>query len=378
MLFKKIRCFLKREPILCVSFVLAACSCLFVAPDAQYLAYFDLRTLILLFSLMTIVAGLQSLGIFERLARRLMANVRTRRQVYFILVGLCFFSSMAVTNDVALITFVPFGLMVLKMLRMDDEALPLVAYQTVAANLGSMLTPIGNPQNLYLYSISGMAAGRFMRLMLPLTLLSALALAALLLCRKDAPVGVSEELPPAAPQPGRRGRLALYLLLFAMSILVVLRVLQPRFLFPCVLLCVLIADRQTLLRVDYALLATFACFFVFIGNVGRIAAVRAALQAILAGREMAVAFFTSQAISNVPAALLLAGFTKRLDALLYGVNIGGLGTLIASLASLISYKYFARAYPAKKGRYVAFFTILNVCLAAVLLAAGHLLLSFSG
>ena len=112
MLFKKIRCFLKREPILCVSFVLAACSCLFVAPDAQYLAYFDLRTLILLFSLMTIVAGLQSLGIFERLARRLMANVRTRRQVYFILVGLCFFSSMAVTNDVALITFVPFGLMV--------------------------------------------------------------------------------------------------------------------------------------------------------------------------------------------------------------------------------------------------------------------------
>ena len=368
--------FIKQEAVLSVAAVLALLSAFFVPPDGAYLGYIDFRTLAILFSLMTVMAGLRQQGIFDRMGRALLALTGSTLQLVLVLVGLCFFCSMFITNDVSLLTFVPFTFVVLNSLGAEAREkliLPVVCMQTIAANLGSMLTPIGNPQNLYLYGRSGMGMGAFVALMLPYTLASLALLAgwAVWLCRGGSPVRKGTGGPFLAPQQSvaADGRIIwMDAALFVVCLLAVVRVLPYPVAFGAVLVATLLADRATLGRVDYSLLLTFVAFFVFIGNLGRVEAFSDWLRQIIAGREVLVAVLASQVTSNVPAALLLSGFTQNVQALIIGTNLGGLGTLIASMASLISYRQIAREEPAGKGRYFALFTLSNLLFLAVLLA----------
>jgi len=271
---------------------------------------------------------------------------------------------MLITNDVALLTFVPFAVTLLGMAGRRRDTVTVVVLQTAAANLGSMLTPVGNPQNLYLYSFYGFTAGAFFRVTAPVWAVS-LALTALLclLLPRTRLYPVLGE----APTPDRR-RLTLHLALFAVCLLAVFRVLPWPVMLAAVAAALLAFDRKKLLAPDLALLLTFCAFFVFAGNLARIGAVDALLRRLLAGREYWTALLSSQVISNVPAALLLSGFTDRAAALVLGVDVGGLGTPVASLASLISLKLYARAPEARTGRFLLAFTAVNVLLLALLSA----------
>ena len=361
---KKILAYLKRETVLTVAWVLALASIVLVPPDGDYRDYIDFDTLMMLFSLMAVMAGLQRMGLFRRMGEGLLARTVTTRQLEAALVFLPFFTSMAVTNDVALITFVPFALEVLRLADREDRLVPVVVMQTIAANLGSMATPIGNPQNLYLCARYELDASSFLRTMLPLTLASAALLGAFLLLEKSAPLPVRWR--GDAPVMDRR-RLALYGVLFAGCLCAVGRRLPVGLLVCGVLIAVLAADRAVLRRVDWSLLLTFAGFFVFVGNLGRLGVFHDLIQRLLTGHEVLCAVLASQVLSNVPAALLLSGFTENGTALLVGTNLGGLGTLIASMASLISYKQIARNHPQLRSRYLGWFTLANVVFLLVLL-----------
>ena len=373
--------FVKQEAVLSVAAVLAVISAFFVPPDGEYLGYIDFRTLAILFSLMTVMAGLRRQGIFDRMGRALLALTGGALQLVLVLVGLCFFCSMLITNDVALLTFVPFTFVVLDSLGPETReklALPVVCMQTIAANLGSMLTPIGNPQNLYLYGRSGMGMGAFVALMLPYTLASLALLIgwAVWLCRGGSPVRKGAGGPFLAPQPGVRADKRIVWMdaaLFVVCLLAVVRVLPYGAAFAAVLAATFLADRSTLGRVDYSLLLTFVAFFIFIGNLGRVPAFSDWLRQIIAGREVLVSVLASQVTSNVPAALLLSGFTQNVEGLIIGTNLGGLGTLIASMASLISYRQIAREEPEGKGKYFALFTVSNLVFLAALLGLWALL-----
>lgn len=267
-----------------------------------------------------------------------------------------FVFSMVVTNDVSLITFVPFGIAILKMAQMERLIVPQVVLQTVAANLGSMLTPMGNPQNLYLYNQSGIGFGRFCLIMLPYVAASALFLAAAIFFIKNSDFsGV-----PFTSGIKNRKLLLFYAGGFVLCLLAVFKVLPSVLVAVIVAISLLVLDRKILKKVDYALLGTFFAFFIFVGNFARIEPVRNFLFSVLNGRVEIVSVITSQIISNVPAALLLSGFTSQWQSLIIGCNFGGLGTLIASMASLISYKIVIREYPGMKKRYFFFFTFLNV------------------
>ena len=372
----KLKQFIQQETVLTAAAVLAVVSAFFVLPDAQYLGYIDLRTLAILFSLMTVMAGLRRQGFFDGLGRALLSRTHSTFQLTLVLVGLCFFGSMFITNDVSLLTFVPFTFVVLSRLGADVRRsllVPVVCMQTIAANLGSMLTPIGNPQNLYLYGKSGMTIGGFVLLMLPYTLVSLLLLLAwaALVCRKTSTVLSADELVSSSASQGDQKIILLYLVLFAVCLLSVIRVLPYGIAFAAVLVCALFADPHTLRAVDYSLLLTFVAFFIFIGNLGRIPAFSGWLQEFLTGREVLVAVLASQVTSNVPAALLLSGFTAETQALIIGTNLGGLGTLIASMASLISYRQIARELPQGKKQYFGLFTLSNLIFLAILLGGGE-------
>lgn len=360
--------FLKKEPILVIAALAAAVSCVLVPPDARYLRYIDFRTLALLYALMVVVAGLRAAGAFSGLAHLLCARAKTARAMGALLVAMTFFSSMLITNDVALLTFVPFAVVLLGMTGRDGDLLFVVVLQTVAANLGSMLTPVGNPQNLYLCSYYGFGAADFFRITAPFWLLS-LALTMLLclrLPRTPLRAALGEK-----PDVERR-KLWLYLALFVLCLLTVFRLVPWPVMLALVLIVLGVFDRKKLLAADFLLLLTFVAFFIFAGNLARLEAVDALLRRLLLGREYGAALLTSQVISNVPAALLLSGFTDAGRELLLGVDIGGLGTPIASLASLISLKLYCRSEHARPGRYLLVFLGVNVLLLA-LLSAAHLL-----
>ncbi|MEE0435396.1 MAG: SLC13 family permease [Peptococcaceae bacterium] len=358
---KPLIAFIKKETVLCVAFVLAVISAFFVTPDKTYLTYPDWRTLALLFSLMLIVGGLQQLGVFTLLGQALIKKAANLRMLYAVMILLCFFSSMLITNDVALITFVPFTILVFRMIERENRVLKLIVLETIAANLGSMATPIGNPQNLYLYSISAMSLADFARAVWPYTLFSLVLL--LLVVRTSANEHLAHRLSTDAKAYEHRvmlKRTLPYLALLLLCLLVVFRILPYGPVLLIVAVVVFATDRNLFLRVDYGLLATFLCFFVFIGNIKRIPAVTTLLTTLLDGRELGIGILVSQIISNVPTAILLSGFTDNLTTLLTAVNLGGLGTLIASLASLISFKFFSKNYPQQKGAFLKIFTFWNL------------------
>lgn len=355
---KKIISWLRQEALLVISWVLAVISMFFVKPDKLYGEYIDWHTIGLLFSLMAVMAGLEKLGFFRSLGEYMLLRVKNKRQLEAVLILLCFFSSMAITNDVALITFVPFSLQVLKMAGLMREVIPVVVMQTIAANLGSMLTPIGNPQNLYLYAQSGMSFFGFIHIMLPYAVISFAMIALFIAGRKN--MVLEDALDLERTKIASTKLLAMYGVLFVLCLLTIAKVIELYVLVIVMILSIVIFDRKTLFNVDYTLLLTFMGFFVFVGNMVRTPFFYNAVQSLLNKNDFVTVLGASQVISNVPAVLLLSGFTDKWDTLLVGSNLGGLGTLIASMASLISYKYVVREVPKYTKRYLLYFTLANI------------------
>ncbi len=361
---KKAAAFFRAQPVLVIAFAAAAVTMFIVPPDAQYLGYCNFNVLAELFALMIAVAGLKSAGIFEKLTSVLLKRAGSVRRLTQVFTVLCFFTSMLVTNDVALITFVPLTLLTFSAAADSRSTIFTVVLETAAANLGSMMTPIGNPQNLYIYDEYGLTAGQFLLTMLPAGIISLVCLMLLTLLvpgvpckpRDDAPVKISGKLA------------AVWGILFAVCVAAVFKLLPFWVCAAAAFLAALVIDRRLLLKADYALLATFVCFFVFVGNIARIDTIHTFIAGIMEGREILVPALLSQVISNVPAAVMLRGFTANGTALLIGVNIGGLGTPIASMASLISLQLYRKTDGAQTGKYMAVFSAVNFGMLALLLA----------
>ena len=367
---KKIISFMKKETVLTIATLLAVVSAFFVKPDSQYIGYIDFRTLGILFGLMVIMQGFQRTGLFDQIGKSLLQKTGKLWQLILVLVMLCFFFSMLITNDVSLLTFVPFSILVLKKCGQEQAMIPTVILQTVAANLGSMLTPIGNPQNLYLYGLMDCSIPEFMGILLPYTVMTFVLLLLSLLCIRGKEQEISCRMEEGTEiKQSRKCRNLIYGLLFLLALLVVARILPYGVLVTAVFLYTVIFDREALKGADYALLVTFVSFFILIGNLGRISLIREALEHFVSGREILTGVLASQVISNVPAAVLLSGFTENYRDLLVGVNLGGLGTLIASMASLISFKLYTGCYKENRGRYLRWFTLVNIIYLFLLLMA---------
>lgn len=347
---------LREEAVLVVSAVLAALSMLLVPPDAAYVSYFDTRVLILLFCLMSAVAGLRASGLFAVCAQRLLQGERTFGWVVLVLVALPFFASMLVTNDVALLAFVPFSIVVLKHAGRQQHLAWVVVLQAVAANLGGMATPVGNPQNLFLYMRYNLSLTDFMLTVLPYTAVALIALCIVSLISGKTRVSVEVPLDVVGVQ---RTQLICHLVLFVLCLLTVVHVLNAVCLLLIVIAVLMVADRPILREVDYGLLLTFVCFFIFAGNLGRLEIVRNAFEQIMNCNALLASVVTSQVISNVPAAVLLSEFTGNWASLLLGVDIGGLGTPIASLASLIALRLFLHADKTHLVRFLVIFIAVN-------------------
>lgn len=363
---KSVLNFFRKEAVLCISGILALVSCFIVPPSAAYAEYVDFRVLILLFCLMLVVAGIRESGAFTVICEALLKRFRGIKSVGALLVLLSFFMSMLLTNDVTLVTLVPFTLLMFGKISGEKKAraeIVLLVLETAAANLGSMLTPMGNPQNLYLYSRFGLSMGEFLGIIFPYSLLSLIMLigsAAVFLPK------MYIEKPTGGTRIRGRAKAVLYVILFAVTMLTILRLLDEKILLAVIAAAVLIADRKLFLKVDYSLLLTFVFFFVFVGNMGSIPVLAEGLKSVLQGREAAVSVLLSQVISNVPAAILLSGLSDNAAALIVGTNLGGLGTLIASMASLITYKFYAGAEGSSPKKYILVFTAFNLCYLAAL------------
>lgn len=367
---KSIISFIKKEIVFSIACVLAVVSAFFVTPSKEYVAYIDFRTLALLLALMLVVQGFKSCGIFDSLVRILIKHASTKRQLAFILVLLCFFSSMLITNDVALITFVPFTIIILDLIQDSKYSIYIIVLETVAANLGSMFTPIGNPQNLYLYSISGMDIMSFLALMLPYTTISLILLIVAIMFIKPVSLDIDTSIFHTSNTSKKTNKetlsLLVYISLFLLSILTVLHIVDFRLMLAIVIIAILILSPKLIIKADYILLLTFIAFFIFIGNLKNLSAINSLLASLVDGRECFVAVLASQIVSNVPCAMLLSGFTSKFDQLIIGTNLGGLGTLIASMASLISYKFYAKMKTSNIKKYVLAFTLINIIFLIIL------------
>lgn len=361
--------FIKNEIVLCVAGVLAVVSAFVVHPSKSYLGYIDFRTLSILLMLMITMAGLQKLSVFRQLGELLVGKMSTIRGVVLILIGLCFFSSMFITNDVALLTFVPFSIITLSISNRKDLYIIVIVLETLAANLGSMLTPLGNPQNLYLYSLSGMSMAAFIKLMLPYSLCSALLLfISALIFVKDAKVTLKDNDRKSYDRTKReKSLIGLYIAAFIISLFVVARLVPYPVGLVIVLIAVIAFDRNVLRKPDYSLLFTFIFLFIFIGNIKRIPEFSQVLESLIKINEVGVSIVLSQFISNVPAAILCSGFADDLQKIIIGTNLGGMGTLIASMASLISFKQYSYIDGAKPQKYIGIFTVLNIVYLALMI-----------
>ncbi|MCR5660808.1 MAG: citrate transporter [bacterium] len=350
--------FCKEQTVLVISLIAAGISCFLVPPSAAYAKYIDMRTLALLYCLMVVVAGFCKAGLFKACAQTLCSHAGSARTLGLILVALCFFSSMLITNDVALLTFVPFAVVVLTMAHEEKELIWVVVLQTVAANMGSMLTPVGNPQNLFLHSFYNIPNTVFFSSTFPVWAASLLCTG--LLCfalprhKLDAHI---EDKPHVEKKP-----LPVYAFLLIVCLAVVFRLISWPWMLAILAGVLFLYDRTALKNADFALLATFVCFFIFAGNLARIDAIATFMKQLLSGHEYLTSMLVSQVISNVPAALLLSGFTNDAKSVLLGVDIGGLGTPVASLASLISLKLYSDSQNARPVRYLAVFLAVNIAL----------------
>ena len=353
----KIKSFIKNEYVLIISALCAAITMFFVPPDEEYIGYIDFRVLCLLFCLMAVVAGFKYAGVFGSLTYQLLNRIKNGRLLGITLVLLPFFSSMLVTNDVALIIFIPFTVGLMQKSDLKKQIIPVIVLQTVAANLGSMATPVGNPQNLFIYSAFNLSFSEFFGVTLPLTAVSlaALTVVSIFLLPQELRINnLTEE------RISDKKQLLVFITMFVISLLTVLRVMPYQLTTAITVAVLLLINRKLFKEIDFMLLLTFICFFVISENLSRLELVRTFLQGLLEKSTLFTSIGTSQIISNVPAAVLLSGFTDNVKELLAGVNIGGLGTPIASLASLITLKLYMKTKGAKTGRFLIFFTLVNI------------------
>ncbi len=347
--------FTKKNAVMFIAFLAALVTSFFVPPDAEYLGYFDFRTLTCLFCVLAVVCALKNINFFYMLARKIIRLFKNTRMSILALVYITFLGSMLIANDMALLTFLPLGYYVLASTNKKKYMAFTFIIQNIAANLGGMLTPFGNPQNLYLYSKYEIDNFEFIGIMAPAFTLSVvlITLCCFIFVRKE-PLLISDEKLRLEPK-----RTLLYLALFALSIVIVFRGI-PYWMGLIVVPAVLIfADRKALKAVDYGLLFTFVFFFVFAGNMARIGAVRDLFGFLLEKSTLIFSILSCQVISNVPSAILLSQFTGNYQELLVGVNIGGVGTLISSLASLITFREYVKHNPGKTGYYIAMFSAFN-------------------
>ncbi len=347
--------FCKKNAVMLIAFAAALITVFFVPFDAGYLDYFDWKTLTCLFCTLAVVCALRNIRFFYILAHSIVRLFRNARMSVLALVYITFLGSMLIANDMALLTFLPLGYIVLRTTGKEKYTAFTFILQNIAANLGGMLTPFGNPQNLYLYTKFHIPTGEFMAIMLiPFLVSIALLTLCCVIFIKPEPLTLAEDETKLNVK-----KTVLYLLLFALSIVIVFRVIPywiGLIVIPTVLLFV---DPRALKKVDYPLLLTFVFFFVFAGNMARIAAVRELLSGLMETSPLLVSVLSCQVISNVPSAILLSQFTENYQPLLLGVNIGGAGTLIASLASLITFREYNKRNPGKCGRYIALFSAFN-------------------
>lgn len=319
--------FFKKETVFCIATLFAIVSCFFAVPS---IAYIDFKTLLILFVMMVVVQFLKAIGVFDVLVGRLVGSVSSVRGLVFVLVSACFFGSIIITNDISLLTFVPFAIAAFKKIDKLSLIIPVVALQTIAANMGCMVNPFGSPHNIYLFGAAGLSFGAFIRILLPYWIVSFVVLVVCCLLIPSSPIDKGIAL--AAVSVDKRDLV-----------------------------------KKTFLGVDYFLLLTFIAFYILIGNLQHINTIYDFFSHIVTGRELLSSILASQIISNVPAAMFITGFSSSFKEIIVGVNIGGLGTLIASMANLISYKILAHEFNSMKGKYLFVFTVSNVVLLLMLI-----------
>ena len=358
----KIISFAKTNAVVIIAAFAALVTSFIVPPDREYLGYFDWKTLTCLFCVLAVVCALRNIRFFYTMAKAIIRKFKNTKYCILALVYITFIGSMLIANDMALLTFLPLGYFVLHTTGKEKYMAFTYIMQNIAANLGGMLTPFGNPQNLYLYTKFAIPDAEFIRIMFPpfIVAISLITLLCLVFVKSE-PLEIEEK---AAELP--KARVAIYLALFALSILIVFRTIPFVVGLMVIPVALLFLDREALSSVDYGLLLTFVFFFIFSGNMARIDAVRSFFSALLERNTLLFSALSCQVISNVPSAILLSQFTANYRELLLGVNIGGVGTLIASLASLITFKAYSKDQPGNTLAYIVKFTAFNVLFFGVL------------
>lgn len=352
----------KDQPVLCVAIVAMLVTCVMVPVDGKYLDYFNMQTLATLFCTLAVVSAFSHIHVFEILSKNIIIRLSNLRNAVLALVFITFFGSMLLANDMALLTFLPLGYFVLH--KTDNEKAMAFTFimQNIAANLGGMLTPFGNPQNLYLYAYYQIGTLEFMQIMFPGFFMATLLILAICLFVKPEPLTLKRDEGYVLDKQ----KTFIYSALFVFSILIVFRVVPYALGTAVVVLALLFLDKAALKEVNYPLLLTFCVFFVFSGNAARIPAVNELFSNLLPKNTLLFGILSCQCISNVPSAVLLSHFTMDYASLLPAVNIGGLGTPIASLASLITLTEFKKRQPQNLGKYILLFTGLNLLFLVVL------------
>ncbi|WP_298126259.1 SLC13 family permease [uncultured Clostridium sp.] len=345
--------FIKKEIVLIIAMILAIGTSFISLPKIEYI---DFEVIILLFNLMILVAGFNDLKVLDSIATSLLKRCTSLKSLTYMIVFLTFFSAMIVTNDVALITFVPLTLIIGK--KANINILKAVIFQTLAANLGSALTPMGNPQNLFIYSYFNINILEFLKITLPLVLLSVIFLIFIIFREKRESISFKVE---KIKIENKRG-IIIYSVLFFITLLSVFHLIDYRISFVITIISIISFNKNLFKKVDYSLLITFVAFFIFIGNISSMSEIKEFMINILSSEKSTFisSIISSQFISNVPATMLISAFTPYYKGLLLGVNIGGLGTIIASLASVISYKLYLNEYPSNGGNYIKKFTLYNI------------------
>lgn len=361
--------FVKKNAVMCIALIAAVITSIIIPVDEQYIEYFDYKTLTCLFCVLAVVCALKNINFFYMLARKVVQLFKTARMSILALVYITFIGSMLIANDMALLTFLPLGYFVLTTTGKEKYMAFTFIMQNIAANLGGMLTPFGNPQNLYLYSKFEIPNLEFMAIMAPPFILSVVIITlCCIIFVKSEPLSISDEKIVLDPK-----RTIIYLILFTLAIVIVFRGIPYWIGLIIIPIVLFIMDKKALKMVDYGLLFTFVFFFIFAGNMARIEAVRTLFSTLLDKSTLLFSVLSCQCISNVPSAILLSQFTDNYADLLVGVNIGGVGTLISSLASLITFREYVKHNPGKTGYYIGMFSLFNFGFLIVLTAFMFLL-----
>ncbi|MGL4760751.1 MAG: SLC13 family permease [Sarcina sp.] len=361
--------FLKKEIILIVAIILAIISSFISVPK---LSYINFKDLILLFNLMVVITGLKEFKLLDFIGTKLLHRDKSLKRIYSVMIFLTFFSSMLITDDVALITFVPLSLILAK--KANFNPTKLIVFQTIAAITGCSLTPMGSSQNLYIFTRFNLTSAQFFAVTLPITIVSFLLLVGLVIFQKNRTLDVSLD----EVVISQKKLIGVYLILFLVVLASVFHLVNYRYAFASVVIITLLIDKKLFLRVDYSLLLTFTAFFVFIGNVSAIPSVKTVISGLLVNdvHTYFIGLGISQVISNVPTTLLLSPFTHNYRALLLGVNNGGLFSLIGSMASIISYKFAISGAKTTPGKYIGTFAIYSLISLAVLVPASYIIIKF--